>query len=186
MCQFTDRGVIYYTKACGHYRVYAGATEPCPEAESKTRLLSKGYASSEIQICDAVINKIERQRRSNPWSFHCRINGKRIEVCVASSGHCEVWKELGYRTPTFQQLSESQGETLPEFSKNEPSVVKSLTMSTPASSKDNPKVRLSARLKNWVAKEWNGFSSPKNSFPQRTPAFISGASEHDKARESNE
>ncbi len=146
--------------ACGHYRVYAGTTEPCPEAESKTRLVPKGYASREMQICDAIINEIECQRPNRPWRFICVINGKPIEVWVDSSGHCEVWKEQHYKKPIYKQFSESPGKAHPEIPKNELSgqvisakTVKSLTTSTLASSKDNLKVRLSARLKNWIAKK---------------------------------
>ena len=86
MCQFSHLRV-HYTVACGHYRVHAGDTEPCPEAEAKTKLVSEGYNRSESQICDAIINEIERQRPSNSWSFQCYIDEKLIWVSTSSSGH---------------------------------------------------------------------------------------------------
>lgn len=166
MCQFFDRRVVYYSLACGHYRVYAGDTEPCPEAESKTKLVSEGYARTERQICDAIINEIERQRPSRSWSFHFCIDGKKIEILVDSSGHCEVWKGQGYKKPTYQQFPKTSGtESLSTSRSSE--TVNSVTASTPLSSKSNPKVRLSARLQNRIAKEWNGLFLLKKSFPQQ-------------------
>ena len=102
MCQFPkeeDR-VVYYTVACGHYWVPAGDTEPCPEAEAKTKLVSDVYHRSETQICDAIINEIERQRPSDAWGFPCHIDGGGIWVSMTSSGHCEAWREQGYKQPT--------------------------------------------------------------------------------------
>ena len=141
----------------------AGATEPCPEAESKTKLLSKGYARAERQICDAIINEIERQRPSKPWSFQCCVFGEWMDVKVDSSGHCDVWREQSYKKPTYQQIPDSSGKKTSSTSGtsgNESSqqvisvgTVKSRTASTHLSSKSNPKVRLSARLQNRLAKE---------------------------------
>ena len=196
MCQFPGYRAVYYSMACGHYRVYAGDIESCPEAESKTKLLSEGYSSEEKQICNAIINEIERQRPSRPWSFQCRINGDPIDVLVDSSGHCDVWRKQGYKKPTHQQFPESSGlKTFKTSSISDNGVsrqitsadtVKSLTASTLLSSKAISKVRLFARLQDGIAKEWNRFILPKKSFPQQASGSISGASEHVRARESSE
>ena len=94
MCQFPkgQRRFVHYTVACGHYWVLSGDTEPCSEAEAKTKPVSNSYLSAERQICDAIINEIERQRPSDAWGFPCHIDGEMIWVSMTSSGHCEAWK----------------------------------------------------------------------------------------------
>ena len=197
MCQFSGRSVVSYSMACGHYRVYDdGSIEFCHEAESKTKLGSKGYLSTERQICDAIINEIERQRPSRSWSFHCCINGNPIEVLVDSSGHCEVWKKGGYKKPTYQQFPGSPGIKVFETSSDSDNGVSrqiksadtviSMNASTLSSSKAIPKVRLFARLQNGIAKKWNRLILPEHYLPQQASASVSGASEHDRARGSSE
>lgn len=109
MCRFSGHRSVHYTMACGHYSVYAGNIEPCAEAEAKTKLLSKGRYRPEQQICDAIINEIERQRPSDYWGFVCCIDGEPISVSVGSSGHCEAWLKQGYKRPTYQQEPEIIG-----------------------------------------------------------------------------
>lgn len=91
-----------------------------------------------------------------------------------SSGHCEVSKEQGYKKATYQQFPESLGAEIlstSRSSENELSrqvigaeTVKSVTGSTPLSSKFNPKLRLSARLQNRIANDRNGFFLPRIPF----------------------
>ena len=124
------------------------------------------------------------------------IDAKSIWVSVTSSGHCDEWKEQSYKRPIYQQEPEVIGNGISSTSSSSEKklsrqvtsdgTVKSLIASTPLSSKINPKVRLSTRILDRIAKEWNGFFLPRDSSPQKVSGFMSGASEHDRARDSSE
>ncbi len=108
MCR--PKSAIIYIEACGHYRIsrYWEEIPPgaCPRA-TKRRISDINNQFTEWSPCATLICELEAQRK-NRWEWDVTIDGVVIHVSGHSGGHCENWRNRGFKPPDYRTLAETE------------------------------------------------------------------------------
>lgn len=99
--------LIHYTEACGHYTFRRSPedrpVEACPQATIRLGL----FDLLEWSPCSTLICELEAQRKGR-WNWTAIVDGVEIKVSCTSSGHCDNWKQKGYKQPNYKALAETE------------------------------------------------------------------------------
>jgi hypothetical protein len=72
--------------------------------------------------CAILIYELEIQRKDR-WFWEATVDGVVIQVSSSSSGHCEDWREKGFKKPNYRKLAETAKAEKLEQQKKENKVV---------------------------------------------------------------
>jgi len=122
MCR--PKKYVWYTEACGHYTLPWSEDESYPEACPQAIKRQTGPNTFEWSPCAILICELEIQRKDR-WSWEATVDGVVIQVSSSSSGHCDAWREKGFKKPNYRKLAETAKTEKLEQQKEEGKVVDS-------------------------------------------------------------
>jgi hypothetical protein len=120
MCR--PKKYVLYTEACGHYTLPWSEDDSHPEACPQATKRQMGPNFVEWSPCAILICELEIQRKGR-WGWEATVDGVVIEVSSSSSGHCEAWREKGFKKPNYRTLAETAKAEKLEQQKKENKVV---------------------------------------------------------------